>query len=126
MSQLAAMEKSKAQKEAEGEIETHHPGYLGCQDTFYVGHFKGVGRIYQQTFIDSYSKVAMVKLYDRKNALVGEALTTHPQPAGGAYFSFPDEETLADFSSRGFRLVDMTELTAISKRYSDTLQRNTL
>src|SRR5690349_23896152 len=52
------------------EIETEHPGYLGAQDTFYVGTLKGVGRIYQQTFIDTYSKVAMVKLYDRKNALV--------------------------------------------------------
>ena len=31
---------------------------------------KGVGRIYQQTFIDTYAKVAFVKLYDRKNALV--------------------------------------------------------
>lgn len=36
-----------------GEIETEHPGYLGAQDTFYVGTLKGVGRIYQQTFIDS-------------------------------------------------------------------------
>lgn len=27
-------------------------------------------RIYQQTFIDTYSKVAFAKLYDRKNALV--------------------------------------------------------
>ncbi|EPG82148.1 hypothetical protein LEP1GSC048_0934 [Leptospira santarosai serovar Shermani str. 1342KT] len=35
-----------------------------------MGTIKGVGRIYQQTFIDSYSKVAMAKLYDRKNALV--------------------------------------------------------
>ena len=65
--------------------------------------------------------VACVAELDR-----GEALTTHPQPAGGAYFSFPDDETLADFSSRGYCLVDTTELTAISKRYSDTLQRNTL
>ena len=31
---------------------------------------KGVGRIYQQTVIDTYSKVAFAKLYDRKNALV--------------------------------------------------------
>jgi transposase InsO family protein len=53
-----------------GEIETEHPGYLGSQDTFYVGTLKGVGRIYQQTFIDTYSKVAFAKLYDRKNALV--------------------------------------------------------
>ncbi|EJP18021.1 hypothetical protein LEP1GSC020_0866 [Leptospira interrogans serovar Grippotyphosa str. 2006006986] len=43
---------------------------MGCQDTYYVGTIKGIGRIYQQTFIDSYSKVAMAKLYDRKNALV--------------------------------------------------------
>lgn len=68
--QLRAMEKAKQEKEAHGEIETEHPGYLGAQDTFYVGTLKGVGRIYQQTFIDTYSKVAMAKLYDRKNALV--------------------------------------------------------
>jgi transposase InsO family protein len=68
--QLQALEKAKVEKEIRGEIETEHPGYLGCQDTFYVGNMKGVGRIYQQTFIDSYSKVAMVKLYDRKLALV--------------------------------------------------------
>src|SRR5689334_3143363 len=68
--QLRAMEKAKQEKEAHGEIETEHPGYLGAQDTFYVGTLKGVGRIYQQTFIDTYSKVAQVKLYDRKNALV--------------------------------------------------------
>ena len=68
--QLAALERAKDEKEIKGEIETHHPGYLGCQDTYYVGHFKGVGRVYQQTYIDSYCKVAMVKLYDRKNSLV--------------------------------------------------------
>src|ERR1043165_7582689 len=68
--QLRAMEKAKQEKEAHGEIETEHPGYLGAQDTFYVGTLKGVGRIYQQTFIDTYTKVAQVKLYDRKNALV--------------------------------------------------------
>jgi len=68
--QLQALEKAKQEKEAHGEIETEHPGYLGAQDTFYVGSLKGVGRIYQQTFIDTYSKVAFAKLYDRKNALV--------------------------------------------------------
>lgn len=68
--QLQALEKSKEEKEAHGEIETEHPGYLGAQDTFYVGTLKGVGRIYQQTFIDTYAKVAFAKLYDRKNALV--------------------------------------------------------
>jgi len=72
--QLAAMERAKEQKQAHGEIETEHPGYLGAQDTFYVGTLKGVGRIYQQTFIDTYSKVGFAKLYDRKNALVAADL----------------------------------------------------
>jgi len=68
--QLKALERSKDEKEAQGEIETEHPGYLGAQDTYYVGTIKGIGRIYQQTFIDTYTKVALAKLYDRKNALV--------------------------------------------------------
>ena len=68
--QVAALEKSKQDKEAHGEIETEHPGYLGAQDTYYVGTIKGVGRIDQQPFIDTYSKVVFVKLYDRKNVLV--------------------------------------------------------
>lgn len=67
--QLIALERKKEKKEAIGEIETEHPGYLGAQDTYYVGNIKGVGRIYQQTFIDTYSKVATAKLYDRKNAI---------------------------------------------------------
>lgn len=60
--QVGALEKKKHDDEACGEIETAHPGYLGSQDTFYVGNLKGVGRIYQQTFIDTYSKVAFAKL----------------------------------------------------------------
>ena len=47
---------------------------MGAQDTYYVGTLKGVGRIYQQTFIDTYTKVAFAKLYDRKNALVAADL----------------------------------------------------
>jgi transposase InsO family protein len=68
--QVQALERSRQEKEAQGEIETEYPGYLGAQDTYYVGTIKGVGRIYQQTFIDTYSKVAFAKLYDRKTALV--------------------------------------------------------
>jgi transposase InsO family protein len=72
--QLQALERAKHEKEAHGEIETEHPGYLGAQDTYYVGTIKGVGRIYQQTFVDTYTKVAFAKLYDRKNALVAADL----------------------------------------------------
>src|ERR1700681_3122343 len=68
-SQLGALEKAKADKEAHGEFESECPGYCGAQDTFYVGTLKGVGRIYQQTVIDTYAKVAFAKLYDRKTPI---------------------------------------------------------
>ncbi|QEB33066.1 IS481 family transposase [Mannheimia haemolytica] len=67
--QVQALERKKEDDVACGEIETAHPGYLGSQDTFYVGNLKGVGRIYQQTFIDTYSKVAFAKLYTMKTAI---------------------------------------------------------
>jgi len=67
--QIAALEKKKHDDEVCGEIETAHPGYLGSQDTFYVGNLKGVGRIYQQTFVDTYSKVAFAKLYTTKTPI---------------------------------------------------------
>lgn len=72
--QIAALEKKKEQEESVGEIETAHPGYLGSQDTFYVGTIKGVGRIYQQTFVDTYSKVACAKLYTMKTSLTAADL----------------------------------------------------
>ena len=68
--QVAALEKAKEEKQAHGEIETYYPGFLVAQDTYYVGYIKGVGHIYQQTVIDTYSKIGFAKLYDRKNALV--------------------------------------------------------
>jgi len=73
-SQLAALEKAKADKEAHGEFDTACPGYCGAQDTFYVGTLKGVGRIYQQTFIDTYAKVGFAKLYDRKTPITAADL----------------------------------------------------
>lgn len=67
--QFIALEKKREDDLACGEIETAHPGYLGSQDTFYVGTMKGVGRIYQQTFVDTYSKVAFAKLYTTKTPI---------------------------------------------------------
>jgi hypothetical protein len=72
--QVRALERAREEKQAHGEIETEHPGYLGAQDTYYVGTIKSIGRIYQQTFLDTYSKMAFAKLYDRKNALVAADL----------------------------------------------------
>ena len=67
--QVVALEKAKTEKEVHGEFESECPGYCGAQDTFYVGNMKGVGRIYQQTFIDTYAKVVFAKLYDRKTPI---------------------------------------------------------
>ena len=72
--QVQALERKKHDDEACGEIESHHPGYLGSQDTFYVGTIKGVGRIYQQTFVDTYSKWAAAKLYTTKTPITGADL----------------------------------------------------
>lgn len=73
-SQLVALERKKEDDIACGEIETAHPGYLGSQDTFYVGTLKGVGRVYQQTFVDTYSKVAQCKLYTTKTPITSADL----------------------------------------------------
>lgn len=72
--QLFALERAREEKQAHGEIETEHPGYLGSQDTYYVGTIKGVGRIYQQTYIDTYCKLAIVKLYQQKHAITSADL----------------------------------------------------
>lgn len=65
--QLRALEVLKREKEDDpDEIETEHLGYLLAQDTFYVGYLKGVGRIYQQTVVDTYSSLAFAKIYTAK------------------------------------------------------------
>lgn len=73
-SQVQALERKKLDDEACGEIDTAHPGYLGSQDTFYVGTFKGVGRVYQQTYVDTYAKVAHCKLYTTKTPITAADL----------------------------------------------------
>jgi transposase InsO family protein len=65
--QIRVLEMARRDRqESPDEIETEHPGYLLAQDTYYVGYLKGVGRIYQQTALDTYSSVAFGKLYTAK------------------------------------------------------------
>jgi len=68
-SQVKALEDAKEEREAHGEVESPHPGFLMAQDTFYVGTIKGVGRIYQQTAIDTHANVGFAKVYTEKTAL---------------------------------------------------------
>ena len=72
--QLAALERVQRDTEAHGEFESECPGYCGAQDTFYVGTLKGVGRIYQQTFIDTYTKVGFAKLYTEQTPITAADL----------------------------------------------------
>ncbi len=54
---------------AERHVETFYPGYLLCQDTFYVGTLKGLGRLYLQAVVDTFSSYAIAKLYTSKIAI---------------------------------------------------------
>ena len=89
--QVAALERKQEDDVACGEIETAHPGDLGSQETFYVGTLKGVGRVYQQTFVDTYSKVAFAKLYTTKTPITSADLL--------------NDRVLPCFESRGLPLL---------------------
>lgn len=73
-SQVQALEAAKEEKQAHGEVESPHPGFLFAQDTYYVGTIKGIGRIYQQTGIDTHSNVGFAKVYREKTALTAADL----------------------------------------------------
>lgn len=104
--QLKMLEKAKLEKEAHGEIETEHPGYLGSQDTYFVGTMKGVGRIYQQTFIDTYSRVAFAQLYTEKTAITSaHALNEKVIP----WFNEQDVPLLRVLTDRGTEYCGLVE-----------------
>jgi len=92
-SQLAALEKAQHEKDAHGEFESECPGYCGAQDTFYVGTLKGVGRVYQQTFVDTYCKAGFAKLYTEKTPVTAADLL--------------NDRVLPFFEEHGIRLLRM-------------------
>jgi len=59
----------EVEKRKENHIHAYYSGYLFCQDTFYVGTIKGLGRIYQQTGIDAYAGFGFAKVYLDKKAV---------------------------------------------------------
>ncbi len=106
--QIQALEYAKIEKEAHGEIETFHPGFLLGQDTFYVGYIKGVGKIYQQTGIDTFSNVGFAKVYPDKTALTAT--------------DFLNDKVLPFFDSQGLRL--LRTLTDRGTEYCGTLENH--
>ena len=97
--QIRVLEQARRERETvPDEIETHHPGYLIAQDTFYVGYIKGVGRIYQQTVIDTYSAVAFAKVYTAKVPLTAaDTLNDRVLP----FFAEHDVDILRVLTDRG-------------------------
>jgi len=105
-SQVQALEEAKQEKEAHGEIESHHPGFLLGQDTFYVGYIKGVGKIYQQTAIDTHSNVGFAKVYPDKTALAAtDALNDKVLP----FFDEHNMASLRILTDRGTEYCGRTE-----------------
>ena len=68
-SQVQALEEAEEKRQAHGEVESPHLGFLIAQDTYYVGTIKGIGRIYQQTVIDTHANVGFAKVYKERTAL---------------------------------------------------------
>ena len=81
--QLAALEKAKTEKEAHGEYDSEYPGYCGARDMFYVGNLKGVGRVYQQTFIDTYAVARPLPSQAPGGQSLSAAIVPRPQACAG-------------------------------------------
>jgi transposase InsO family protein len=63
--QVAAIEKANPCFK-ERHVESTRPGELLSQDTFYVGHLKGVGKVYMQAVVDTYGSYAFAYLHTGK------------------------------------------------------------
>jgi hypothetical protein len=87
------------------------PGYCGAQDTFYVGTLKGVGRVYQQTFIDTYAKVAFAKLYDRKTPITAAEIL--------------NDRVVPFYDEHGIRLSRMLNSAAARATNTSSISRST-
>lgn len=92
-SQVKALEEAKEEQEVFGEVESPHPAFLMAQDTYYVGTIKGVGRIYQQTGIDTHCNIGFAKLYNERTALTAA--------------DFLNDKVLPFFDEHGMRVLRM-------------------
>jgi hypothetical protein len=53
------------------ELENDWPGDCCAQAIYCVGSWKGIGRIYQQTFVDAFSAVGFAALYPQNHPMAG-------------------------------------------------------
>ncbi len=62
MTEAPALKRAKREKEAHGEIETEHPGYLGAQDKYYIDTLKSVGRVLPSPHLAKCEEYAGLKI----------------------------------------------------------------
>lgn len=86
----------EVEKKKENHIQAYYLGDLFCQETFYVGTIKGLGRIYQQAGIDAYSNFGFAKVYlDKKADSAIDFVKTKVLPVYGI-FQIPLDRILTD------------------------------
>ena len=118
--QVAALERQREEQMECDEIETARPGYLGSQDTFYVGNMNGTARIYQQAFVDTYAKVAFAKLYTTKTPIaVSDVLNDRVLP----FYQEPQVPLLGVLTGRGTEYCGKVEQHDYQRRRQTNLSR---
>ena len=76
----------------EHHIEAPVPGYLGCQDTYFVRTLRGVGRIYAQAFSkdkDFYAFYRRMEAYKQAFGAGGSTMILSPDTDFFRYFNDP-------------------------------------
>ena len=76
----------------ERHVESSRPGELLSQDTFFVGHLKGVGKVYLHAVVDTYSSFAFGFLHVSKQPEAAVAVLNHAFRSGSRKRLFGREE----------------------------------
>ena len=72
---IKVLKRLKASHEAsDRHIQVSQPGELICQDLYFVGRIKGVGKVYMQSAVDCYNSLGFAKLSVSKKPLYSVAL----------------------------------------------------
>jgi len=61
--QIRLLQKHRGRTDPEQHVEAPYPGYLLCQDTYFIGTIKGIGKIYMQSVVDAHCSLGFAKLY---------------------------------------------------------------
>jgi transposase InsO family protein len=62
--QIRLLQKHRGRtSDPEQHVEAPYPGYLLCQDTYFIGTIKGIGKIYMQSVVDAHCSLGFAKVY---------------------------------------------------------------